>query len=61
MPATFDLDLKRRSGEALPVRLLHKVAFSADGTPGSSRTLVINRGRSNDTGDSLLQLMPIVA
>ncbi len=51
--ATFDLDLKRRGGEALPVRLLHKVAFSADGTPGSSRTLVINRGRSNDTGDSL--------
>jgi two-component system cell cycle sensor histidine kinase/response regulator CckA len=51
--ATFDLDLKRRSGEALPVRLLHKIAFSADGTPGSSRTLVINRGRSNDTGDSL--------
>jgi two-component system cell cycle sensor histidine kinase/response regulator CckA len=51
--ATFDLDLKKRSGEALPVRLLHKVAFAADGTPGSSRTLVIHRGRSNDTGDSL--------
>jgi two-component system cell cycle sensor histidine kinase/response regulator CckA len=51
--ATFDLDLKKRSGEALPVRLLHKVAFAADGTPGSSRTLVINRARSADSGDSL--------
>ena len=51
--ATFDLDLKRRSGEALPVRLLHKVAFSADGTPGASRTLVINRARTGDSGDSL--------
>jgi two-component system cell cycle sensor histidine kinase/response regulator CckA len=51
--ATFDLDLKKRSGEALPVRLLHKVAFAADGTPGPSRTLVIHRGRSSDEGDSL--------
>ncbi|MBL8570056.1 MAG: response regulator [Phreatobacter sp.] len=51
--ATFDLDLKKRSGEALPVRLLHKVAFAADGTPGSSRTLVINRARSDDSADSL--------
>ncbi len=51
--ATFDLDLKKRGGEALPVRLLHKVAFAGDGTPGSSRTLVIHRGRGSDTGDSL--------
>nr|WP_246088888.1 ATP-binding protein [Phreatobacter stygius] len=51
--ATFDLDLKKRGGEALPVRLLHKVAFSGDGTAGSSRTLVIHRGRGSDTGDSL--------
>ncbi|MCZ8314502.1 response regulator [Phreatobacter sp.] len=51
--ATFDVDMKRRSGEALPVRLLHKVAFSADGAPGASRTLVINRGRGTDSGDSL--------
>ncbi|WP_168201774.1 cell cycle histidine kinase CckA [Phreatobacter aquaticus] len=51
--ATFDLDLKKRGGEALPVRLLHKVAFSADGTPGASRTLVIHRGRGSDAGDSL--------
>lgn len=50
---TFDLDLKKRGGEALAVRLLHKVAFAADGTPGASRTLVINRARTEDTNDSL--------
>src|SRR5262245_5437678 len=39
----MDLDLKTRSGRTLPVRLFHKVAFGADGTPGASRTLVLNR------------------
>lgn len=51
--ATFDLDLKKRGGEALPVRLLHKVAFAGDGTAGSSRTLVIDRGRGSEGADSL--------
>jgi two-component system cell cycle sensor histidine kinase/response regulator CckA len=41
----LDLDLKTRSGRTLPVRLYHKVAFGADGTPGTSRTLVLNRAR----------------
>jgi two-component system cell cycle sensor histidine kinase/response regulator CckA len=45
----LDLDLKTRSGRTLPVRLYHKVAFGADGTPGASRTLVLNRAR--DDGD----------
>ncbi len=40
----FDLDLLRRDGRTLPVRLYHKVAFAADATPGASRTLVLNRG-----------------
>jgi two-component system cell cycle sensor histidine kinase/response regulator CckA len=40
-----DLDLKSRSGRTVPVRLYHKVAFAADGTPGASRTLVLNRAR----------------
>ncbi len=39
----FDIDLKTKGGRNLPARLYHKVAFGADGTPGSSRTLVINR------------------
>jgi two-component system cell cycle sensor histidine kinase/response regulator CckA len=43
----LDLDLKTRGGRTLPVRLYHKVAFGAGGTPGSSRTLVLNRGRDD--------------
>jgi two-component system, cell cycle sensor histidine kinase and response regulator CckA len=42
-----DLDLKTRSGRTLPARLLHKVAFGADGFPGASRTLVLNRARDH--------------
>jgi len=41
----LDLDLRTRSGRTLPVRLFHKVAFAADGRPGESRTLVLNRAR----------------
>jgi two-component system, cell cycle sensor histidine kinase and response regulator CckA len=43
----LDLDLKTRSGRPLPARLLHKVAFGADGAPGASRTLVLNRARDD--------------
>ncbi len=42
----IDLDFKTRSGRSVPVRLFHKVSFGADGLPGASRTLVLNRGRS---------------
>jgi two-component system cell cycle sensor histidine kinase/response regulator CckA len=41
----FDIDLRMRSGKTMPVRLYHKLAFGADGVPGASRTLVINRAR----------------
>ncbi|HWP26059.1 MAG TPA: PAS domain-containing protein [Xanthobacteraceae bacterium] len=41
----LDLDLKTRGGHSLPARLYHKVGFDADGTPGPSRTLVLNRAR----------------
>jgi two-component system, cell cycle sensor histidine kinase and response regulator CckA len=43
----FDIDLKSKSGRTVPARLYHKVAFGADGTPGPSRTLVINRAGDN--------------
>jgi two-component system cell cycle sensor histidine kinase/response regulator CckA len=46
---TLDLDLKTRAGKTLPVRLYHKVAFAADGAPGASRTLVLNRARDDGT------------
>jgi two-component system cell cycle sensor histidine kinase/response regulator CckA len=45
----LDLDLKTRSGRTLPVRLFHKLAFGADGAPGASRTLVLNRARDDGT------------
>ncbi|HEY7248442.1 MAG TPA: response regulator [Xanthobacteraceae bacterium] len=45
----FDIDLRTRSGRTLPVRLYHKVAFGADGTAGTSRTLVLNR--AHDEGN----------
>lgn len=50
---TIDLDLKRRNGQTLPVRLFHRVAFAADGTPGASRTLVLNRSQGQDVSEGL--------
>ncbi|MCF8476181.1 MAG: response regulator [Pseudolabrys sp.] len=45
----LDLDLKTRGGKPVPVRLYHKVAFGADGVPGVSRTLVLNRAKDDGT------------
>ncbi|HEX5509389.1 MAG TPA: response regulator [Pseudolabrys sp.] len=45
----LDLDLKTRTGKPLPVRIFHKIAFGADGEPGASRTLVLNRARDGGT------------
>jgi len=41
-----DLDLRRRDGRTFPVRLYHKVAFTADASPCPSRTLVLDRTTS---------------
>ena len=49
----FDVDLKPRQGRLLPVRILHKVAFSANGAPGPSRSLVINRAPGDIKGEDL--------
>ncbi|MET0876738.1 MAG: response regulator, partial [Tardiphaga sp.] len=38
-------DFKTRGGRSVPVRLFHKIAYGADGRPGASRTLVLNRAR----------------
>ena len=46
----MDIDFKTRGGRTVPVRLFHKVAFGADGAPGASRTLVLNRARG-ETAD----------
>jgi two-component system, cell cycle sensor histidine kinase and response regulator CckA len=47
----FDIDLRMRNGKTMPVRLYHKLAFGADGAPGASRTLVINRARDEHFAD----------
>ena len=49
----FDVDLKRRNGQSLPVRLLHRIAFAHDGAPGASRTLVINRAPGEEPAEDL--------
>ena len=45
---TLDLDLRRRQGQPLPVRVFHRVVFGPDGTPGPSRTLILNRSPGED-------------
>ena len=49
----FDIDLKRRNGQSLPVRLLHRVAFGQDGVAGASRTLVFNRAPGEEPAEDL--------
>ncbi|HRF08306.1 MAG TPA: PAS domain-containing protein [Xanthobacteraceae bacterium] len=49
----LDMDLRRKNGTSLPVRLMHRVAFASDGTPGVSRTLVLSRAKGEDKQDAL--------
>lgn len=49
----IDLDLVKRNGQGLPVRLMHRVPMASDGTPGASRTLVINRSSGEDISEEL--------
>src|SRR3984893_4086054 len=49
----FDIDLKCRNGQSLPVRLLHGVAFGQDGAPGPSRTLVLSRAPGEEPEQDL--------
>ena len=49
----FDVDLKRRTGQILPVRLIHRVAFGQDRAPGPSRTLVLNRAPGEEPAENL--------
>ena len=50
---SFDIDLVTRSGTGLPVRLVHRVPFGADGLAGDSRTLVINRSSGKQEEEAL--------
>jgi len=52
-PEVVDLDLVKRSGQSLPVRLLHYVPRAADGAPGATRTLVLNRSPGEESAEAL--------
>jgi len=49
----IDLDLVKRNGQSLPVRLLHRVPIGSDGAPGATRTLVLNRSPGEDVSEAL--------
>ena len=51
--AVFDVDLIKRDRTTFPVRILHRVAFAANGTPGASRSLVLNRSQGEDISEDL--------
>ncbi len=49
----IDIDLVRRNGTSLPVRLLHRAARLADGELGETRTLVLDRRSGSDKEEEL--------
>lgn len=49
----IDLDLVRRDGTSLPVRLLHRAARLAEGELGETRTVVLDRSRALDGEEAL--------
>lgn len=52
--AIIDVDFIRGENGRMPVRLYHKVSPDADGAPGATRTLVINRLAKEETDSALL-------
>lgn len=49
----IDIDLVRRNGTSLPVRLLHRAARLAEGELGETRTIVLDRTRGVDSEEDL--------
>jgi two-component system cell cycle sensor histidine kinase/response regulator CckA len=49
----IDIDLVRRNGTIVPVRLLHRAARLADGELGETRTLVLDRRSGADNEEAL--------
>ena len=54
----IDIDLTKRNGTTMPVRLLHRAARLADGELGETRTLVLDR-RSGASGEEALRASEI--
>ncbi|MEO8667603.1 MAG: PAS domain-containing protein [Bauldia sp.] len=48
----IDLDFVKRGGQSLPVRLLHRVPEAADGAPGATRTMVLNRSPGEEGSET---------
>ncbi|HTV68760.1 MAG TPA: ATP-binding protein [Rhizobiaceae bacterium] len=51
--AVIDLDLETVTGQALPVRFMHRVSATRDGFPGPTRTIVLNRQQGEDASADL--------
>ncbi|WP_434722746.1 cell cycle histidine kinase CckA [Mesorhizobium sp. RIZ17] len=51
--AVIDLDLTTMSGQALPVRFMHRVSASREGLNGPTRTIVLNRTQGEDASAEL--------
>lgn len=51
--AVIDLDLSTTSGEALPVRFMHRVTASREGEPGATRTIVLNRTQGDESSSDI--------
>ncbi len=51
--AVIDLDLATVTGEALPVRFMHRVTATRDGQAGPTRTIVLNRTQGEDSSAEL--------
>ncbi|MDZ5697644.1 cell cycle histidine kinase CckA [Chelativorans sp. M5D2P16] len=51
--AVIDLDLATVRGEALPVRFMHRVSTTREGTRGPIRTIVLNRTLGEDASADL--------
>jgi len=51
--AVVDLDMTTVTGEALPVRMFHRVTATREGAPGPTRTIVLNRAEGEDASADL--------
>jgi two-component system cell cycle sensor histidine kinase/response regulator CckA len=49
----IDLDMMSMTGEAVPVRFMHRISATRDGLPGPTRTIVLNRIRGEDSSADL--------
>jgi len=51
--AVIDLDLTTTSGKMLPVRFMHRLTASREGSSGPTRTIVLNRTQGEDASADL--------